>query len=307
MRYAVIGAGGTGGIVGAAIFKAGQDVTLIARGEHLKQIRSKGLVIRSMQDGSEEVLPVTACTEEAYSGTADVIFLCVKGYSVEGALPFIDRISRPDTLIIPVLNIFTTGELMREKLPGKYVVDGCIYVSANIEEPGVLLQHAKILRIVYGAAAGQEKRPILKTVQEELNSKEFRLVLSDHIRRDALKKFCYVSPIGAAGLYYHATAGDFREEGAKRDLYIGLMREVEALAEKMGQPFDTDVIGQNLNILDHQPPEATTSLQRDVYAGKQSEIRGLILDIPELGEKYGLELPLYRQVAEKCCREILKQ
>ena len=298
MKYVVIGAGGTGGILGAAIHAAGQDVTLIARGKHLKAIQENGLVVRFMQDGSEEVYSVPACAEEDFQESADVIFVCVKGYSLDGVVPFIDRISRPDSVIIPVLNIFTTGEKLRALLPGKYAVDGCIYVSANIDEPGVLLQHSKILRVVYGAGAGQESREILDHVAEELNSKECRMIHSAHIRRDALRKFCYVSPIGAAGLYYHATAGDFKEAGEKRELFIGLMREVEALADKMGCPFDVDVIEANLNILDHQPAETTTSLQRDVYAGKESEIKGLILDIPALGEKYGLDMPLYRKVAE---------
>ena len=299
MKYVVIGAGGTGGILGAAIYSAGQDVTLIARGEHLKAIQEKGLVIRSMQDGSEEIFPIAACKEEDFQGSADVIFVCVKGYSLDGVVPFMDRISGPDSVIIPVLNIFTTGETLRALLPGKYAVDGCIYVSANIDEPGVLLQHSKILRVIYGAGAGQEKREILDRVSEELNSKDCRVINSSNIRRDAMRKFCYVSPIGAAGLYYHATAGDFKEEGEKRDLFIGLMREVEALADKMGCPFDVDVIEANLNILDHQPSETTTSLQRDVYEGKESEIKGLIMDIPALGEKYGLDMPLYRKVADK--------
>lgn len=299
MKYVVAGAGGTGGILGAALCKAGYDVTLIARGEHLHKIREKGLVVHDLQDDTRETYRVAACTEEEFAGTADIIFVCVKGYSIPELLPFLERISTEETLIIPILNIFTTGETLRKALPDRYVVDGCIYVSANIEEPGVLLQHSKILRVIFGAAQGQEKREILETVREELERAEVKVVLSDAIRRDALKKFCYVSPIGAAGLYFHATAGDFQEEGPKRDFYIGMMREVEMLAEKMGVPFDTDVIAYNLKIVAHQPPETTTSLQRDVYAGGESEIQGLIYDIPALGEAYGIELPLYRKVTEE--------
>lgn len=299
MKYVVAGAGGTGGILGAALYKAGYDVTLIARGEHLNRIREKGLVVHDLQNDTRETYRVAACTEEEFTGAADVIFVCVKGYSIPGLLPFLERISTGETLLIPILNIFTTGETLRKALPGRYVVDGCIYVSANIEEPGVLLQHSKILRVIFGAAQGQEKRGILEIVREELERAEVKVVLSDSIRRDALKKFCYVSPIGAAGLYFHATAGDFQEEGPKRDFYIGMMREVELLAEKMGVPFDTDVIAYNLKIVAHQPPESTTSLQRDVYAGGKSEIQGLIYDIPELGEAYGIELPLYRKVTEE--------
>ncbi len=299
MKYVVVGAGGTGGILAAALFKAGYDVSLIARGRHLEKIKEKGLTVKCQQDGTEETYPIPAFSEEEYQDVADVILVCVKGYSIESIVPFLDRISDKDTVIIPILNIFTTGETLRKLLPGKYVVDGCIYVSAFIEEPGVLFQHVKILRVIFGAAAGQEKRDILEKIEKEVSESEIRIKLSGNIRRDAMKKFCYVSPIGAAGLYYGATAGDFQEEGEKRDLFIGLMREVEALAEKMGCAFEDDTVEKNLNILDHQPADATTSLQRDVYDGKQTELEGLIFDIPKLGERYGLDMPLYRKVAEK--------
>lgn len=299
MKYTIIGAGGTGGILGAAIYEAGLDVSLIARGEHLAKIKEQGLKIKDLQDKSEAVYDIPAYSEDEFCEMADVIFVCVKGYSLKQTVPFIDRISSKDSVIIPVLNIFTTGETLRQLLPGKYAVDGCIYVSANIEEPGILLQHSKILRVIYGCGQGQEKRDILEKIQEELSKTKARVILSPNIRRDAMKKFCYVSPVGAAGLYYNATAGDFKKEGEKRDMFIGLMKEVEALAEKMGCPFDQDVIEYNLNILDHQPDEVTTSLQRDVWAGKDSEIEGLIFDIPKLGAEYGLDMPLYTKVTEK--------
>ena len=298
MRYVVIGAGGTGGIIAAALYKSGYDVSLIARGTHLQKIKEQGLTIKHMWDEEVENYPIPAFSESDFCETADVVFVCVKGYSIKDIVPFLNRISREDTLIIPILNVFTTGETLRSFLPDKYIADGCIYVSANIDEPGCLLQHSKVLRIIFGAGEGQEQREILDRVQDELLAAGIKAMNSSHIRRDAMKKFCYVSPIGAAGLYYIASAGAFQKEGEERDLYIGLMREIELLAEKMGCPFEDDVIGKNLNILDHQPPEATTSLQRDIAAGKLSEIQEQIYDIPVLGERYGVELPLYRKVSE---------
>lgn len=299
MKYIIIGAGGTGGMMGAALQKSGRDVCLIARGEHLKAIRQNGLIVHHQWDDSEEVIPVKALSEEECRENADVIFVCVKGYSIPDIVPFIERISTAETVILPILNIYTTGETLRESLPGKYVLDGCIYVSSNIEAPGKILQHSPILRVIFGTAPNQEARPVLETIEEELNASGIRGIYSRHIRRDALKKFCYVSPIGAVGLYYDATAGDIRKEGPARELYIGLMKEVEALAKAMGCPFDTDVIAANLNILDHQPDGTTTSMQRDVIKGGPSEIQGLVHDIPAIGERYHLDMPLYRKVSEE--------
>ena len=306
MNYVIIGAGGTGGILGAALYRAGYQVSLIARGAHLRQIRENGLVIKNQFSGTKETLPIPAYMSEEFEGNPDVVFVCVKGYSVSDIVPFIDRISTADTIIIPLLNIFTTGESLRERLPGKYVLDGCIYVSANIEKPGVLLQHSRILKVVFGAVRVQEEKEELNKIRQEMDDAGITAVLSENIRRDALKKFCYVSPIGAAGLFYNVTAGSFQADGAARDLFIGMMKEVEALAEGMGCPFDEDVIGINLKILSHQPPDADTSLQRDVLAGRQSEIEGLIYIVPVLGKKYGVETPLYSMVTEKL-KKVLKR
>lgn len=332
MKYLVIGAGGTGGIIAAALSGAGYDVTLIARGKHLQAIKENGLTVHRLWDDSEKVFPVTALSSEEYEealtasgrpeNCPDVIFVCVKGYSIPEIIPFLRKVASSETVIIPVLNIYTTGEMLRGALKDIYILDGCIYVSSNIEGSGRILQHSPILRIIFGEPENPEQpetpeesgtpkesgvseppgtpenRPVLHRLEKELNDAGIRGIHSGSIRRDALKKFCYVSPVGAAGLYYNANAGTFKKDGPERELFIGMMKEIEQLAAAMGCAFDTDVIAANLNILDHQPPEATTSMQRDVMSGGPSEIQGLVYDITEIGKRYGVEMPLYRMVAQ---------
>ena len=271
MKYLIIGAGGTGGVTGYYMKKAGKDVTLIARGEHLKKIQKQGLTLEKMWDKTEENISIPATDMEHYAEHPDVIFVCVKGYSLQETIPFIKRIARKNTIVIPVLNIYGTGGKMQKELPDFLVTDGCIYVSANIKEPGKLLQHGQILHIVFGVRDKAEFRPELKEIQKDLCDSHIDGTLSENIRREALEKFSYVSPIGAAGLYYHATAADFQKD----------MAEV------------------NLKILSNLAPEATTSMQRDIMAGKQSEIDGLVYEVVRMGEEYHVPVPAYEKVAEK--------
>ena len=298
MKYLIIGAGGTGGVTGYYMKKAGKDVTLIARGEHLKRIREQGLKLEKMWDGSEESIEIPATDMEHYTNHPDVIFVCVKGYSLEDTIPFIKRIAKKNTIVIPVLNIYGTGGKMQKELPELLVTDGCIYVSANIKEPGKLIQHGKILRIVFGVRDKEESRPELAEIQKDLCDSHIDGILSENIRRDALEKFSYVSPIGAAGLYYHATAADFQKEGEARELFKTMIREIAALAEAMGVPFEKDMVEVNLKILSNLAPEATTSMQRDVMTGKQSEIDGLVYEVVRMGEEYHVPVPAYKKVAE---------
>lgn len=299
MKYLIIGAGGTGGILGYQLTEGGKDVTLIARGAHLKAMQEKGLTIHKLWNDEIQTLPVRAVSEEEYEEKPDVILVCVKDYSLDSVYPMIRRVSGPDTIVIPILNIYGTGGRMQEQLPGVLVTDGCIYVSASIEDPGVLTQHGAICRVVFGARHQEEYRPVLKEIAYDFEESGITAVLSENIQRDALQKFSYVSPIGAVGLYYNCAAGTIRQEGAPREMFKAMIREIVALAEAMDIRFEQDLVETNLKILSDLAPEATTSMQRDILAGKQSEIDGLIYQVVRLGQRYGVSMPQYEMVAEK--------
>lgn len=299
MQYAIIGAGGTGGVVGYFMTKAGKDVTLIARGRHLEAMKEHGLTLERLWDPNPETIAVKATDMEHYKEQPDVILVCVKGYSLEDTVPFIRRVAKPDTIVIPILNIYGTGAKLQKELPELLVTDGCIYVSANIKEPGVLVQHGKILRIVYGVREKADWRPELEEIRQDFADSAIDGILSENIRREALEKFSYVSPIGAAGLYCNAVAGDFQKEGAPRELFCSMIREIAALADAMGVPFQKDMVEVNLHILSNLAPETTTSMQRDVMAGKPSEIDGLVYEVVRMGKLYGVSVPSYTKVANR--------
>ncbi|MCM1268407.1 MAG: 2-dehydropantoate 2-reductase [Bacteroidales bacterium] len=302
MKYLIIGAGGTGGSIGAYMTEAGKDVTLIARGAHLKKMQEEGLKMETTSKGNY-IVPVKATDMEHYGEQPDIIFVCVKGYSLEETIPFIRRVAKSDTIVIPILNLYGTGGRMQEKLPDLLVTDGCIYIAGEIKEPGTILLRGDIFRIVYGVREPEEMRSVLFEVAKDLKESGIDGVLSENIRRDALQKFAYVSPMAACGLYYHVSAGAVQETGEPRDTFVKLMREIDALAVAMGVPFLVDIVTTNLQILDTLSPEASTSMQRDIYADKPSEIDGLIYEVVRMGAKYGVPTPMYEMVARKARRE----
>lgn len=315
MKYIIIGAGGTGGILGFYMTKAGKDVTLIARNAHLEAMKKQGLSVQKMWTNETETIPVSAESMESYEAKgekADVILVCVKKYSLDSCIPFIQNISHKNTIVVPVLNVYGTGAYLQEKLPELLVTDGCIYVSANIKQAGVLLQHGEILRVFFGVREKEDLKKLngqldgeykaerlLKKIAQDFKDSGIDGILSDNIKRDALTKFSYVSPIGTAGLYLHAVAGDFQREGEARELFKTLIREIVTLSKAMGITFEEDLVERNLKILSNLPEEATTSMQRDVMEGKQSEIDGLVYEVVRMAKKYGGEVPAYERAAEK--------
>lgn len=299
MKYAIIGAGGTGGCLGFFLKKAGKDVTLIARGKHLEAIRKNGLTIQKLWDESRETLPVKACTAEEYKEIPEVILVCIKGYFMDETVPTIKKIAGKETVVIPILNIYGTGGRLQKKLPELTVTDGCIYVSANILEPGVILQHGKILRVVFGARKPEEETEKMREVAKDMVTDDLEVILSENIRRDAMVKFSYVSPIGTAGLYCNAVAADFQREGEQREMFKALIREIVALSHAMGIEFAEDLVERNLKILAALSPEATTSMQRDVMEEKCSEMDGLVYEVVRMGEEYKVDMPQYKKAAAR--------
>lgn len=296
LNYLILGVGGTGGMLAFTLARAGRPVEIVARGAHLEAIRENGLVRHTMWDDRREFVPLSVYR----GGTPDVVFLCVKSYSAASFLPFLREHADAHTVVIPILNGIGNGARLQKQLPGTNVLDGCIYVSANIESPGVILQHAPILRVVFGRRDGAVS-PRLEAIAADLRSAGMEAEVSRRILRDTLEKFSYVSAAGTAGLVFGVTAGGIQHPGPPRDYFVQLVRETEALGDAMGCHNEKDLAAKNLQIIQPLPPETTTSMQRDILAGRPSEADGLIREPVRLGKKYGVPTPAYERGEKWLC------
>ena len=88
-----------------------------------------------------------------------------------------------------------------------------------------------------------------------------------------------------------------RLRGEIRDCFAGLVHEIDILAQAMDIHFKEDIVKRNLAILDSLSEDATTSLQRDIMNGKDSEIDGLIYEVVRLADRYNADLPIYKKIA----------
>ena len=297
MKYLIYGAGGIGGCLAAFLAQGGKDVSLIARGAHLEAIQKNGLVLETGH--GTFAVPVRACEQEQVTDKPDVIFVCVKGYSLEGTLPTLKRLSDGHTIVIPLLNIYGTGARLQPELSPALVTDGCIYIAAEIKAPGTVHMSGDIFRVVFGPRTPEEYRPELEEVARDLNDCGIEGILSQNIQRDALMKFSVVSPTAACGIYHHIQVGGMQVPGQPREDFKALVAEIGALAQAMGFPFPEDPVARSLAIQDALDPDASTSLKRDLDARKPSEVDGLIFEVVRLGRKYHVPTPMYDRVAAK--------
>lgn len=299
MKYLIAGTGGVGGSIAAFLALAGKDVTCIARGEHLAAIRERGLLLHSDLKG-EHTLRIDASTAEEFQGKADVIFVCVKGYSIDSITDLIKRAAHKDTVVIPILNVYGTGPRIQRLMPGVTVLDGCIYIVGFVSGKGEITQMGKIFRLVYGAHKGTSvPEGVLEAIQYDLQESGIKAEISPDINRDTFVKWSFISAMAVTGAYYDVPMGEVQKSGKIRDTFIGLSRESAALGRKLGIEFKEDVIEYNLKVIDKLAPESTASMQKDLEKGHQSEVQGLLFDVIAAAEEQGIDIPTYRMVAEK--------
>ena len=299
MNYLIIGTGGVGGSIAAFLALAGKDVACIARGEHLAAIHEHGLRLHSDLKG-EHTLRIPACMAEDYQDKADVIFVCVKGYSVGSIADLIRKASHPGTVVIPILNVYGTGPRIQRLVPGVTVLDGCIYIVGFVSGKGEVTQMGRIFRLVYGAHRDTEvSRETLETVRRDLEESGIRAELSDDINRDTFIKWSFISAMAVTGAYYDVPMGEVQKPGAVRDTFIGLSHESAELGRRMGIDIPDNLVEYNLKVIDTLDPHSTASMQKDMARGHESEVQGLLFDLIDAAEAHGVDIPTYRMVAQK--------
>ena len=299
MKYLVVGTGGVGGSIAGFLALAGKDVTCIARGKHLDAIRQKGLHLKSDLKG-EHFLPVKAYTAEEFEGKADVIFVCVNGYSIDSIKEVLERASTPETLVIPILNVYGTGPRIGRLVPSVHVLDGCIYIVGFVSGEGEITQMGSIFRLVFGARPEQGiSCEQLNQIAEELLACGINVDVSADISRANFSKWAFISAMACTGAYHNVPMGEVQHEGEVRDTFIGLSQESAEIGRKLGVIFPEDPVTYNLKVIDKLDPHSTASMQKDIARGHESEIQGLLFDMIDLGERLGIDLPTYHKVALK--------
>ncbi|PWL61506.1 MAG: oxidoreductase [Bacteroidales bacterium] len=299
MKYLVFGTGGVGGSIAAFLHLSGCDVDCIARGEALEAINRRGLVFHSDVKG-EHTLPIKAYGADSYPHKADVIFVTVKGYSIDSIGPSIINCAHKDTVVIPVLNVYGTGARIAANAPGVNVLDGCIYIVGFKSGIGEITQMGDIFHLVYGFPRGRTVAAgTLDRINRDLTAAGIKVTLSDDIDRDTFIKWSYISAMALTGAYFDIPMGPIQHPGKERDLFIGLTRESKAIGEKLGIDFGCDLVEHHLAVMDSLDPHSTASLQKDLKAGHESEIQGQLFDIIDRARTLGIPTPVYDTVATR--------
>jgi 2-dehydropantoate 2-reductase len=292
MRIAIMGSGGVGGYYGGLLAVAGQDVTFIARGTHLLALRDKGLQIKSVH-GDFSVFPAKATDRPGDIGPVDLVIIATKTYHTDEAAQAIRPLIATETVVISLQNGIDAAERVGATVGMEHILGGATWLSAAIEEPGRIGQYSQFRRIALGELDGRIT-PRAQAIASVLATTPALIELVPNIQQVLWTKFVFIAAISALGGLTRVPMGEYRQVPGAREVLAQAMAEVAAVAQARGVTLDADIVSKTLSFIDAAAPDMRPSMQRDLEAGRTSELESLIGVVVRLGRERGVPTPVMR-------------
>lgn len=319
MRFLIAGAGAIGAYIGARMAHAGFDVTLFARGPHLRAMQQHGVQVKSA-DGDFVARPkISGSLEEV--GPVDVVFLGVKAHGLPQLALQLRPVLGPDTTVVGTQNGIPwwyfqgfggdweglrlervdPGGLISAAIEAQRVVGSIVYFSTEISSPGVI-QHIEGNRISLGEPDGS-RSDRCRQIAEALIASGLRCPITTRIRHEIWVKVLGNASLNPVSALTRATLAQMLRDPGIYALIRNIMEEVEAVSGKLGMELPVSIEQRMAGA--EKVGEHKTSMLQDLEAGRPIEIEALVGAVVELGERVGLPMPYTRTVYS--CAKLLAQ
>jgi 2-dehydropantoate 2-reductase len=311
MKICVVGAGAIGGLLGARLARAGEEVTLVARGPQLAALQASGLRFIE-EDGSEFTVSPRAVPTIRDAGPQDLIILGMKAHQVAAVVPDLPAACHSQTIILTAQNGIPYWYFMKQAGPHANrvvesvdpggviargidvdrVIGSVVYPASEIIAPGVL-KHIEGNRFSISEIDGADTERV-RMVSETLRNAGFKAPVTSDIRSEIWTKLWGNLSFNPISALTHATLVDICQFPMTRELAAGMMTEAQQVGEALGISFRVSLekrIAGAEAVGKHK-----TSMLQDVEAGRQPEIEALVGSIIELGHVAGVPTPKIQTV-----------
>ncbi|XKK61618.1 2-dehydropantoate 2-reductase [Streptomyces sp. ARC32] len=303
MRIAVIGAGGVGGYFGARLAAAGNEVTFVARGGHLEAVRRNGLVVHSPL-GELRTSPDSVVGSISELGPTDLVLVAVKLWDTETVADQLRASAARDAPVLSLQNGVHKDAVLRDRLTKEQVLGGVCFISAFIEEPGVVRHNSPLQKVVLGPCGPgptETGRAVLAAFRDAGIDAEG----SDDIERVIWEKFVFLVGLSATTATVRRPIGVVRAHERSRALLYDVMAETVAVARASGVRLDGDFARDRLDFCDTLPAAMTSSMHNDLDKGNRLELPWLSGGVVELAGRLDVPVPRNRTVADILAPHVL--
>jgi len=291
VRIGVYGAGAVGGYFGGRLAQAGEDVVFIARGDHLRAIRERGLRVDSFK-GNFLIHPAQATDDPAQAGAADAVLVAVKAWQVPDVAEKMRPMIGHSTFVVPLENGVDAPTQLSAVLGEDKVLGGLSKIFSFIVEPGYIRHGGAEPAVAFGELDNR-KSERSERLRDAFVKAGVRADIPVDIHAAMWEKFLFIATISGIGAVCRAPIGVLRSVSQTRALMEQSMLEILTVARAKGIMMRDDAIARSMGFVDMLPAEGTASMQRDILEGKPSELENQCGTIVRLGKELGVETPLH--------------
>ncbi|MEO8239779.1 MAG: 2-dehydropantoate 2-reductase [Flavobacterium sp.] len=298
-KIGILGLGGVGGYFGGLLAKAyfesdEVEIVFIARNETRRAIAESGLKI--VTDNSEIIVyPKLVSNNAEEIGELDYLICATKTYDIEESLLSLQKCIVTKTVILPLYNGVDAPERIQKIFPENEVLQGCVYIVAMIVLPGTIRKIGFFEKLFFGSQTVSNTK--LEELQNIFQKAKIESYLVENIEETVWEKFIFISALASATSYLNQNIGEILGNPESKSVYVTLLYEIEAVAKAKGLQLSGDIVNQTITKLEKSPKEATSSMHRDLLAGKNTEVISLTQFVVNEGLKHGVKTPLYEKIA----------
>ena len=296
MRIVVFGTGGVGGYFGGRLAQAGEDVTFIARGEHLRAIKASGLRVDS-SSGDFIVYPAKATDDVSEVGETDLVILGVKAWQVPEAARSIKPLVGPITTVVPMQNGVDAVPQLVDELGSDRVIGGLCRIVSFVVAPGHI-RHAGFTPSIIIGEPDNKRSDRITRIEQVFKHAGLDTTIAADIQVALWTKFLFIASFSGVGAVANAPAGVLRSDSKWRSQMLSAMQEIHTLAHARGVELPSDSVDKVMAAIDGLPDDATSSMHRDIAAGKPSELDSQNGAVVRMAREAGVEVPTHTLIYE---------
>jgi 2-dehydropantoate 2-reductase len=292
MRIAILGAGGVGGYNGALLARAGNEVQLYARGQHLQAIRTSGLKITE-PDGSTWVAAAGATDDVAAMRGAEFALVTVKAYDLDAIGPVAADVGKHGAIVVPLLNGVEAAERLEQLgVPRQSLLGGLAVISAERTAPGQIARKSPFNRVVVGELAGGLSERA-KAIAGVLAAAGIEARASAEMPLELWRKFVFITTMGSCCGLARTSIGPVRAAPMGQALLERATAESVAVGRAMGIGFAADEVTRVLDQVRALPAAMKPSFLLDLERGGPTELDVLGGAVSRLGRQVGVPTPVH--------------
>ena len=291
MKIAFMGTGALGGYLGGRLARTGNDVTFVARGAMLEALRKNGLRVESPL-GDFALPKVQATGDPASVKHVEAVFVTTKAWQVPDAAQQIRGMVGPETAVIPLQNGVEAYDQLAVALGVEHVLGGMCHVIAMVIAPGVI-RHGGLKALITIGEWNNARTARLDRLVECLTAAGLETRVPENVQVALWEKFEFIASFGGVGAVTRAPAGVICSVPEARSLLERAMSEIVGLARAGGVPVPDESVTNTMKFFDSLPPDGTASMQRDLIAGRPSELEAQSGAVVRLGHARNFPTPVH--------------